>query len=161
MMHLIALALLVAPARSPAPHDTTTVDFRAATVAVFDAGAVWAKQTVGQATRVVIDRASFESVARSIGATDSTSADFVKRARAGAEEKAFNDVKVCVGTVKPRCTLPYGTAVVMAVRAKRSADSAVLTIAIKWPFGERMGFVEYDATFAKGALVSVRRVRQS
>ena len=118
---------------------------------------MWARQTVGQATRVGIDRASFESVARSIGATDSTSADFVKRARAGAEEKAFNDVKVCVGTVKPRCTLPYGTAVVMAVRAKRSADSAVLTIAIKWPFGERMGFVEYDATFAKGALVSVRR----
>lgn len=158
---MLAIALSTALVLVHAPHDTTTVDFRAATVAVLDSGAVWSRESVGKATRVVIDRASFETVARSIGATDPTSADFVKRARAGAEEKAFDDVKVCVGTVKPRCTLPYGTAVVMAVRAKQSGDAAVLTIAIKWPYRELMDFVEYDATFAKGALVSVRQVRRT
>lgn len=158
---MLVLTLAVAVALAPPARDTSAVNFRVAAVAALDSGAVWAGDVVRKASRLIVDRASFEAAAQSVSLRDPKGSDFVKGVRSGAEDRSLDAVKVCTGDIKPRCTLPWGSLVVQAGKAKVDGERSTLTVVLRWPYRELMGFVEYDVTFVKGEVVSVRQVRRS
>lgn len=158
---MLTLVLSAAIVVGPMPQDTSAVDFRAAAAAVLDSGAVWAGEIVRHASRVVVDQASFEAAALAARAPVFGGSDFVRGLRGNAIDMDFNAVKSCSGTIQPRCTLPEGTIVVQAKTARISGQRTTMTIALRWPRRGLMGFVEYDVTFVKGAIESVKQVRRS
>jgi hypothetical protein len=155
------MGLLLLLNTTATPPDTSSIAVRAATLAVLDSGTVWGGDIVRGATRVVVDRVSFQRVAEAASVRIAEGSDAVTRIRAGVVDVAFDSVKICVGTIQPRCTLPEGTVVVQAKSAKVSGERVTITVALQWPLRGLMGFVEYDVTFVKGAIESVKQVRRS
>jgi hypothetical protein len=156
-----SIALFLSLGAAEPPADTSSIDVRAAAAVVLDSGAVWAGEVVGSASRVVVDRSSFERIAKAATVRVARSSAALTGSWEGAVDLAFDSVKTCVGTIQPRCTLPEGTVVVQAKSAKVSGERTTMTIALRWPRRGLMGFVEYDVTFVKGAIESVRQVRRS
>lgn len=155
------LTMALAGVLTLAPQDTSRIDIHAAAMAVLDSGAVWAEEIVPKATRVVIDRDSFEAAAQRAGVTTVPLIGGVESIRTGAVDVSFESVRSCVGRVQPRCTLPAGTIVLQAMHAERDGERTTVTVALRWPYRGAMGFVEYDVTFRGGAVVSVQQVRRS
>lgn len=152
----IAICLLL----NPMMHTGGSIKpvFRAAASAVIDSAGAWAPTSVGRASHVIVDGASFQSAAVRIGAAGEDWTGFAAEVRASAEDKRLEQIRTCTGSAaRPACTLPTGTILVRADSVSQGNGQITLSISVRWAHGRLMGRAVYDVIVRSGQVVSVKQ----